>query len=251
MSYFSTGAADQSIVNDLRPNDILNSGKEFQNSCGSLGAVISDFFINKCFGIPAFFIPLFIIVWSLKCMGAKPNLKLGKWFFCTALGMVWSSVTFSKLLTPLMPDSIFNPGGGHGQFICQWFEGLIGSPGLIAVLIIVALAFLTYLTSETIIVVRKIMNPMGYITNRVKFTISENNGDEPGQRLSPSTTMKKLSRKAKALMFSSLSILTSSTTTNRRRKLLPTVPSRQRLFSQQTLTTEQRTSISKWVRARG
>lgn len=185
VSYFSTGAADQSIVNDLRPNDILNSGKEFQNSCGSLGAVISDFFINKCFGIPAFFIPLFIIVWSLKCMGAKPNLKLGKWFFCTALGMVWSSVTFSKLLTPLMPDSIFNPGGGHGQFICQWFEGLIGSPGLIAVLIIVALAFLTYLTSETIIVVRKIMNPMGYITNRVKFTISENNGDEPEATAEP------------------------------------------------------------------
>ena len=177
-SYFSTGAADQSLVNDLRPNEVLNSGKEFQNSCGSLGAVLSDFFINKCFGIPAFFIPFFIILWGLKCMGAYPKLKLWKWFFCTALVMIWSSVTFAKFLTPLMSDSIYNPGGNHGLFVCQWLEGLIGSPGLIAVLIIVALAFLTYLTSETITVVRKIMNPMGYITNRVKFTISGDKDDD-------------------------------------------------------------------------
>ena len=177
-SYFSSGPADQSLVNDLRPNEIFNSGKEFQNTCGSLGAVLSDFFINKCFGIPAFFIPAFIFMWGLKCMGAYPKLNLWKWFFCLALVMIWMSVMFAKFITPLMSDSIFNPGGNHGLFICQWLEGLIGSPGLIAVLIIVALAFITYLTSETITVVRKIMNPMGYITNKVQFTVSGNKNSE-------------------------------------------------------------------------
>ena len=177
-SYFSSGTSDQSLVDDLRPNEILNSGKEFKNTCGSLGAVLSDFFINKCFGIPAFFIPIFIFMWGLKCMGAYPKLNLWKWFFCLALVMIWMSVTFAKFITPLMSDSIFNPGGNHGLFICQWFEGLIGSPGLIAVLIIVALAFITYLTSETITVVRKIMNPIGYITNKVQFTVSGNKNSE-------------------------------------------------------------------------
>lgn len=177
-SYFSTGAADQSLVGDLRPNEILNSGKEFQNSCGSIGAVMSDFLINKCFGIPAFIIPCFIILWGLKCMGAYPKLNLWKWFFGMALIMIWTSVTFAKFLTPLMGDQIYNPGGGHGLFVCQWLEGVIGSPGLLAVLIIVALAFLTYLTSETITVVRKIMNPMDYITNRVIFTVTNSNSSE-------------------------------------------------------------------------
>lgn len=170
-SYFSTGEADQSLVNDLRPNEVFNSAKEFQNSCGSLGAVLSDFLIHKCFGIPAFIIPFFIILWGLKCMGAYPKLNLWKWFFACALVMIWSSVTFAKFLTPLTGERIFNPGGGHGLFICQWFEGLIGSPGLIGVLIITALAFLTYLTSETITFVQKLMNPIGYISKKVKFTV--------------------------------------------------------------------------------
>ena len=186
ISYFSSGPADQSLVDDLRPNEIFNSGKEFQNACGSLGALLSDFFINKCFGIPAFFIPVFIFMWGLKCMGAYPKLNLWKWFFCLALVMVWMSVTFAKFITPLMSDSIFNPGGNHGLFICQWFEGLIGSPGLIAVLIIVALAFVTYLTSETITFVRKLMNPIGYITNKVQFTVSGNKNEDQEANVSES-----------------------------------------------------------------
>lgn len=210
-SYFSSGSADQSLVNDLRPNEIFNSGKEFQNTCGSLGAVLSDFFINKCFGIPAFFIPAFIFMWGLKCMGAYPKLNLWKWFFCLALVMIWMSVMFAKFITPLMSDSIFNPGGNHGLFICQWLEGLIGSPGLIAVLIIVALAFITYLTSETITVVRKIMNPMGYITNKVQFTVSGNKNSEVDTPIAePSDNEEKSDEEQSAPQVIDLDIVDSS-----------------------------------------
>lgn len=184
-SYFSAGPADQSLINDLRPNEILNSGKEFHNSCGSLGAIFSDFFIRQCFGIPAFFIPAFILLWGFKCMGAYPKLNLWKWFLCMALVMIWMSVTFAKFLTPLMSDCIFNPGGNHGLYICQFFEGLVGSPGLIAILVIVAIAFLTYITSETITVVRKIMNPLSYI-KKVPFTVSGNGTDETGENVAES-----------------------------------------------------------------
>lgn len=177
ISYFTTGAADQSLVRDLRPGDVMNSTHEFANSCGSLGALLSDFLIRQCFGIPAFFIPVFIFMWGLKCMGAYPKVSLAKWFFCLAIVMIWMSVTFAKFLTPLMGEQVFNPGGGHGVFVCQWFEGLIGSPGLVAVLVIVALAFLTYLTSETITVVRKLMNPIDYITKKINFTVNQGGDD--------------------------------------------------------------------------
>ena len=40
ISYFKTGEADQSLVLGLRPDDIENSNKAFQNTCGSIGAVI-------------------------------------------------------------------------------------------------------------------------------------------------------------------------------------------------------------------
>ena len=170
VSYLSTGEADQSLVLKLRPGDIENNGQEFQNTCGSIGAMISYFLISRCFGFSAFIIPVFVILCGFRLMQAY-RINLVKWFFGLAIIMIWTSVTFAKFLTPIMADGVFNPGGDHGEYICQRLENMIGAPGLVAVLIIIAFAFLTFLTSETIIVVQKIMNPMRYL-NKVKFTVS-------------------------------------------------------------------------------
>ena len=45
VSYFTTGQADQSLVLDLKPGEWMNTDKEFQNTCGSTGALLSYFFI--------------------------------------------------------------------------------------------------------------------------------------------------------------------------------------------------------------
>lgn len=178
ISYFVTGEADQSMVLQLRPGELISSSSEFQNLCGSLGALLSYFLIARCFGIASFFIPVFIMFSGLKLMRAY-NVNLVKWFFCTALTMVWMSVTFAKFLTPIMGDQVYNPGGDHGEKCCQFLEGVIGAPGLLAVLGIVAIAFLTYLTSETIAFIRHLLNPVAYISNKVKFTWGTGNeGDE-------------------------------------------------------------------------
>ena len=170
-SYFNTGAADQSLVTDLRPGEVENANRAFQNTCGSLGALLSYGLISRCFGIPAFIIPAFIALCGIRMMGAYKKLNLMKWFMGMALVMIWSSVTFAKALTPLMGNQVYNPGGDHGAFCVQYMENLVGTPGLIAILVIVMLAYLTYLTSETITVVRKLMNPFGYIRDKVKFTV--------------------------------------------------------------------------------
>ena len=170
-SYFNTGAADQSLVTDLRPGEVENANRAFQNTCGSLGALLSYGLISRCFGIPAFIIPAFIALCGIRMMGAYKKLSLMKWFMGMALVMIWSSVTFAKVLTPLMGNQVYNPGGDHGAFCVQYMENLVGTPGLIAILVIVMLAYLTYLTSETITVVRKLMNPFGYIRDKVKFTV--------------------------------------------------------------------------------
>ncbi len=174
-SYFSTGQADQSLVTDLRPGEFKNTTQEFQNICGSFGAVISYFLIARCFGIPAFFIPAFIALCGLKMMGAYKKIKLWNWFMGMAISMIWFSVLFSFLLSDVMGTQVYNPGGDHGVFIKQSLENIIGTPGLIAVLVLVFIAFATYLTSETITVVRKIINPVGYIRDKVTFTVASKN----------------------------------------------------------------------------
>lgn len=174
VSYFQTGQADQSMALDLRPGEIWNENKEFENYCGSIGALLSWFFIARCFGLSAFLIPLFIGLVGLRLMKVY-KVNLLKWFLCLMIVLVWCSVTFAKFLTPIMGDQVFNPGGDHGLFVCQFIQNLIGPPGLTALLALIALFFLTYLSAETIEMVRKLLNPVKYVSNKVKFTITNMN----------------------------------------------------------------------------
>lgn len=183
ISYFSTGQFDQSLILDHAPQEILNKNKEFKNSCGSMGAFVSYFFISRCFGLSAFIIPVFMCMAGLKLVRVY-KINLLKWFFCLMIAMLWFSVMAAKILTPIIGSSIFNPGGDHGLYCCQWLENVVGVYGLMAILILTAIIFLTYLSKETINVVRKILNPIGMLTNKVKFGIKnmpEKDAKQPEQ----------------------------------------------------------------------
>ena len=176
VSFLNTGYADQSILENLKAGEWTNTEQQFQNYCGSLGAIISYWLIAVNFGFPAFLLPCYIIMAGLQLMNAY-KVNLWKWFFCLMIVMIWSSVTFAKFLTPIMGGLIFNPGGKHGLFVVQNLENVVGPPVLTAILLFVGCAFLTYLTCETITIIRKALNPIGYISNKVKFEIT-NHGNK-------------------------------------------------------------------------
>ena len=177
ISYFTTGTADQSMIEAPREGEILNEHQEFSNTCGSVGAYAAWYFIKRCFGLSAFFIPIFLFLVSIHLIKAY-RVNLLKWFMCLMILMVWSSVTFSKFLSPFFSDACYNPGGDHGLYIQQAIENLIGTPGLTAILALTAIAFLTYLSAETIFIIRKILNPSKFI-DKVKFKITNNDPNEP------------------------------------------------------------------------
>ena len=170
ISYLYTGHIDQSILEDLRPGEWLNTKHDFVNYCGSIGAISSYYLITENFGLAAFIIPVFIILVGLRLMRVN-RLNMFKWFLCLATLMIWCSVAFAKFLPPLLSDMFFNPGGNHGLFCVQQLENLIGPPGLTAVLLIVALVFLTYISTETINVIRRILNPSYYKNSKVKVIV--------------------------------------------------------------------------------
>ena len=174
VSFLNTGYIDQSILEDLKAGEWTNESHQFQNYCGSLGAIISYWLMAINFGFPAFLIPAFLIMVGFQLMHTY-KVNLWKWFFCMMVVMIWSSITFSKFLTPIFGNLIFNPGGKHGLFVVNRLEDIVGPPGLTAILLFTAIAFLTFLTTETITVVRKALNPIGYISNKVKFEITNHN----------------------------------------------------------------------------
>ncbi len=156
ISFFSTGGVDQSILCESRVGEWLNSHHEYKNYCGSFGAIIAWTLMGLNFGLSAFLIPVFIVILGLHLMNIK-RFSMWRWFIGLTFVMVWCSIAFAKLLTPILGMLTFNPGGEHGVFIVEKIENLVGAPGLIALLLLTALIFLTIVTSKTIIWVRKVM----------------------------------------------------------------------------------------------
>ena len=171
ISFFTTGAADQSLIESPRAGELMNTQRSFQNDCGSIGAYTSYFFIKRCFGLPAFLIPFFLFFSAMKLMKVY-NISIQRWFLCTMVIMLWMSVTFAKFLSPLFTDTCYNPGGDHGLFLCTTIENLVGAPGLTALIVVVALTFLVYISMQTVYLVRKILNPAKFYTDRVRFFVT-------------------------------------------------------------------------------
>lgn len=178
-SYFFTGMDDQSMVLQLRPGELISRSSEFHNVCGSVGALISYLLVARCFGIAAFAIPIFVLLCGLQMMNAY-KVNLWKWFLAAMVIMFWLSVTFAKFLTPLLGDSVYNPGGDHGEMVCQFLEGVIGAPGLFALLGVIAVVFLTFVSHETINFIRHLLNPIEYVSSRVAFKWEYGKGGDNG-----------------------------------------------------------------------
>lgn len=184
VSFLFTGQADQSILESLRAGEWLNSNRMFTNICGSIGAILSYELITLTFGISAFLIPVFVVLAGLKLMRIyQPN--LWKWFFYLMIVMEWCSISFAKFLTPLCGNLSFNPGGAHGLYCMQTIENVVGAPGLIILLAFTALTFLTYLSAKTITYVRYVMNPVKYVTSRVKLTVTNHLNDDEAENDTP------------------------------------------------------------------
>ncbi len=178
ISYFVTGPNDQSIILQLRPGEWLNTDQQFTNLIGSFGAFTSHFLVSKCFGLGAFCIPIMLGLLGLRMMKVY-EVNLIKIFFFFTFIMIWLSVFFAACCTgfwgEVFEDAIFSPGGDHGEAIKQAFENVIGFPGLLAILIVTALGFLTYLSRETIRYVQMILNPTLYY-NKARNILTINTG---------------------------------------------------------------------------
>lgn len=124
ISFLSTGQADQSILQESRAGEWMNNSHQYTNRCGSFGAIISWWLISENFGFSALLIPAFFILVALKLMNAY-KVNVLKWFFGMSVVMIWCSLAFTIVLTPMLDFIFFNQGGNHGVFIIDIYEYLI------------------------------------------------------------------------------------------------------------------------------
>ena len=157
-SFFFTGAADQSILYHQEQNELLQTSNNIKNYAGARGAQISEYLINECFGVAAYFIVLFLAVVGMKLMKAY-KVRVWKWFLSCSILLVWFSIALGSIFEGVFNDSFVYPGGLHGYNVSNWILSQVGMPGLLLILLITAILFFIYITRETINFIRKILHP--------------------------------------------------------------------------------------------
>ncbi len=168
ISHFFTGNVEQTAV---------EGGLTFtaQNYGGKLGAYTAHYFMDECFGVCAFYIPIFLLILGIKLMRVY-KIRLWKWFLNCSILMVWGSVMLSLLECSLLPkfDFTFYLGGMHGVNVCNYLISAIGIIPTYILLITIAICYLIYLSNETIEIIRKMMKPQILIKgNLVKINVKK------------------------------------------------------------------------------
>lgn len=153
-SFFFTGAADQSILDNQQPGELMQTTNHVKNYAGARGAQLAEYLINGCFGLSSYFIILFLAVMGMKLMKAY-QFRVWKWFLSCSVLMIWFSIALGFIFDGTFGDSFIYPGGLHGYNVSSWIISQIGMPGLGLLLLISALLFAIYLSNETIQVIRK------------------------------------------------------------------------------------------------
>ena len=157
-SFFFTGAADQSILDNQLPGELMQTNHQVKNYAGARGAQLSEYLINGCFGVAAYFIVLFLAVVGMKLMRAY-QFRVWKWFMSCTIMMVWFSIALGYVFDGTFPESFVYPGGLHGYNVSRWVASQIGPTGLGLLLLVTAILFCVYLTRETMRIVRKTLHP--------------------------------------------------------------------------------------------
>lgn len=154
-------------------------GDRAHNWMGTLGLATARFFIDQCWGVSSIFIPLFLIVASLRIMQVY-KVRLWKWFLNCSILMIWSSAFSYFLLQPIL-DKFRSPislGGGIGMTEVSFLEAKVGAIGTFFILVAIAVGYLIYLSDETIRIIRKILSPVDYIKSARNKQQEENTETE-------------------------------------------------------------------------
>ena len=165
-SFFFTGAADQSIIDNATEAELAAVDNGVKNYAGSRGAQLSSFLINDCFGVASFFIIVFLAAVGFRLMKVG-RVRLWRWFIICFVLLVWFSVFLGFAFRHVYQDSFVYLGGLHGYNVGLWLESQVGTPGVWLILLAVAVCFLAWVSARTVVWMRRLLS-LGYLKKQGK-----------------------------------------------------------------------------------
>ena len=167
ISFFFTGAADQSKIENVPLADLVINRGTVENWTGVRGAYLADLLMNHWFGISSFLILFFLGSVGAKLMNIKKVSLLKRFLFCSAM-LIWGSVFFAFVFIKGYEDSFFYLGGQHGYYLSDIMMNNVGIPGTILLLVGSLLIIAIFTSQKTIPFLQKVFS-FSWFKNPIKF----------------------------------------------------------------------------------
>ena len=171
ISFFFTGGADQSKIENIPLSDLVINRGSVENWTGVRGAYLADLLMNRWFGISSFLILFFLGSVGAKLMNLS-RVSLLKRFLFSAAMLIWGSLFFAFVFISGYEDTFIYLGGQHGYYLSEVMMNNIGIPGTILLLIGLFLIIAIFTSKRTIPFLQNVFS-FGWLKNRLKREKSE------------------------------------------------------------------------------
>ncbi|MGV3539272.1 MAG: DNA translocase FtsK 4TM domain-containing protein [Rufibacter sp.] len=127
VSFLFTGTADQSVVESVTAAEVKEAGLESENWLGLFGAWVSDYFINRWFGIASFFFIPIIFFIGYKIVFRRTTVTFSSVVTLCLFGLLWGTVTTGYVvLVGNVVDKLSFLSGAIGFESAIWLQSLLG-----------------------------------------------------------------------------------------------------------------------------
>lgn len=176
ISFFFTGGADQSKIENVPLSDLLTNRGSVENWTGVRGAFLADLLMNRWFGISSFMILFFLGSVGAKMMNLRKVSLLKRFLFSAAM-LVWGSLFFAFVFITGYEDTFIYLGGQHGYYLSEMMITNIGIPGTILLLAGIFLIIAIFTSRKTIPFLQSLLS-FGWLKNRLKREKKEQTGED-------------------------------------------------------------------------
>jgi S-DNA-T family DNA segregation ATPase FtsK/SpoIIIE len=166
ISFFFTGAADQSKIENLPLSNLVVYKGSVNNWTGVRGAYLSNLLMNHWFGISSFMLLYFFGSVGAKLMNFKRISIIKRLLFSTSL-LIWGSLFFAFVFIKGYEDSFIYLGGQHGYYLSELLVNNIGIPGMLLLLAGTGLIIAILSSRQTIPFLQRVFT-FGWINNPFK-----------------------------------------------------------------------------------
>lgn len=166
MSYFNSASVDQSKLNNLTVEEMVQSNASVENIAGPAGASVSHLLVTHGLGIGSFVLIIYLFIIGLVLIGAKKKIHFWRLTLKCLISAIGISLIIGLIDLYFNSENVIPLGGYHGRYINIWLiERIqwIGAFGVSALMVVI----LTYLYFNSII---KLFNRLrvAYSAARVK-----------------------------------------------------------------------------------